>query len=163
MPASWREVNPGPNNWTLAGRRDTPATSAGDAAGALVQFATGWIGQASLDRRIRQELPTLDADVQRLLSRSPDGYGALAIVSYEIVHHQAGDDYRFRAVALDSTAYPSAAAGMRHRAVMADRYGWVRAGTPAPSADAAQRFFWGEWVAPAEPTMAERYGTWRSN
>lgn len=163
MPMSWREVNGGPNNWTLAGRRDMPATSPGDAAGAIVQFGSDLINQYSMTDAIRRGLATLEEDAQRLLSRSRAGRGALAIVSFEVIQHPGGmaSNY-YRGVALDRSAYPNPQAAMQNRGDRAADFGTVRAGGPTASVSTANRFFWGEYVAVPEPSRAQRYGTWTS-
>ena len=163
MPMSWREVNGGPNNWTLAGRRDMPATSPGDAAGAIVQFGSDLINQYSMTDAIRRGLATLEEDAQRLLSHGHAGQGALAIVSFEVIQHPGGmaSNY-YRGVALDRSAYPNPQAAMQNRGDRAADYGTVRAGGPTASVSTANRFFWGEYVAVPEPSRAQRYGTWTS-
>ena len=161
MPMSWREVNGGPNNWTLAGRRDTPPTGAGDAVGAIVQFGSDLINQYSMTDAIRRGLATLEEDAHRLLSRSHGSQGAFAIVSFEVIQHPGGmaSNY-YRGVALESRTYPDPQAAMQNRGQRAAAFGTVRAGGPTASVSTANRYFGGEYVEVPEPSRAQRYGPW---
>jgi hypothetical protein len=163
MPTSWTEIGGGPNNWTLAGRRALPPESPGAAVGAAVKFISNSISEASLNLRIRQELPGLDTEVRRLLSGSRPRYGVLAVVSHEVIHHPFGlQGYNFRAVALHQMAYANPQAAMQTLAPMAARYGTISAAGATPAVSPQRRYFWGEYVALPEPTSAERYGTIRA-
>ena len=79
MTIHWSEINPSASQWGLAGPTDTPATTPGQGAGALVQFASQSMANRAINSAIQRMLTTESATVERMLPQVRTE-GVLAVI-----------------------------------------------------------------------------------
>ena len=149
-PFAWEEVTPGLSapEWSLAGRRDAPAESPGDAFGALVQWATGAVNQGAvnseLDRLLEEKIPA----ARQLM----ENHGRGGVLAEAVIQVNRAGEMQGR-VATTVTIHPGVFANpndaIAHLRGTIRRHGAYRQG-PTEGGSVERRYFWGTWtVAPA--------------
>lgn len=90
MGISWREVNGAFGQWSLAGRRDTPPNNFAGSAAALIQFASTYINQQSMNSQIQNQLRSISPRLEHRLIGVATGHGIFVIVTIRETRHSDG-------------------------------------------------------------------------
>lgn len=138
MSIVWTEINQAAPEFSIVGRNDGPATSPGDAAGAVVQFLSNYTSTLATNRRIREALRGLLPLVRQLIHPGSHD-GVLAVAHVELARHGEMQGQNLRECFIAGGAFPNPQHAIHHHR----RQPRLRAAPQSPIGNITARYFWG--------------------